>query len=427
MPESHSFIDASTPPSTQRLYYDDAGMGRFSAIVVGVAGEGHKVYLDRTAFYPTSGGQPHDTGLIADVPVIDVTDEGELIAHHLAEPLGLPIGAMVVGQIDMERRFDHMQQHTGQHLLSALLADNYGWPTVSVHFGDSISTIDVVLEPTDTRPSAATHSGQTDRGVATETITDDLLAKIERQANAIAIANHGVTITYEDSASASGLRKPSDRDGMLRIVTIDGVDRSACGGTHVSSTGEIGAMLLGKAERTKGNWRIEFVCGYRALRQARENARLLSEVARPLSAAVQDAPAIVAQLQQRAQDLEREQRRLRTDLARHEAAALWNSALPDENGIRRIRVTASGSAKSAEVLAQQLIALGGCLVLVVGGESKGGESSVLFAAAEGAGVDAGKALRAALGQLGGRGGGSSRIAQGTVPGGDGELSRVLGF
>lgn len=193
---------------TARLYYDDATLARFSAIVTDIANEGRVVYLDRSAFYPTSGGQPHDLGWLAEVPVVDVVDEDERIAHHLAEPLGLPVGAMVVGQIDMGRRIDHMQQHTGQHLLSALLADRYGWPTVSVHFGDVTSTVDVAVD-------AAVSD------VSAEQLAEQLikqLAEIEARVNTLALDNLDVTISYEDAATASGLRKASDREGMLRIA-----------------------------------------------------------------------------------------------------------------------------------------------------------------------------------------------------------------
>uniref|UniRef100_UPI003340CF31 alanyl-tRNA editing protein n=1 Tax=Gemmatimonas sp. TaxID=1962908 RepID=UPI003340CF31 len=195
-------------PDTIRLYYDDAQLARFSASVTEIAGEGRIVYLDRTAFYPTSGGQPHDLGTIAEVSVVDVVDEESRIAHHLAEPLGLPAGAMVVGQIDVARRIDHMQQHTGQHLLSALLADEYGWPTASVHFGDESSTVDVTGEG----------------------LTPELLATIEQRVNTLALENPAVTVSYDDASTAEGLRKASDRAGTLRIVTIEGLDRSACGG-----------------------------------------------------------------------------------------------------------------------------------------------------------------------------------------------------
>jgi alanyl-tRNA synthetase len=206
--------------ATTRLYYDDAVLGCFSATVTATTDGGRVVYLDRSAFYPTSGGQPHDLGTLADVAIVDVVDEEERVAHHLAEPLDLAAGSMVVGQVDMARRVDHMQQHTGQHLLSALLADEYGCPTVSVHFGADYSTVDVA-------------------GTA---LTPDQLSAIEVRANTLALGNHAVTVSYEEAATATGLRKASDRAGLLRIVTIEGLDRSACGGTHVGRTGEIGAI-----------------------------------------------------------------------------------------------------------------------------------------------------------------------------------------
>ncbi|MDQ8169151.1 MAG: alanyl-tRNA editing protein, partial [Gemmatimonadota bacterium] len=235
---------------TDRLYYTDARLDRFTAAVLDIADDGRRVYLDRTAFYPTSGGQPHDLGTLGGIAVVDVIDEDDRIAHCLAEPIGVPVGAMLVGQIDMTRRFDHMQQHTGQHLLSAMLADHFDWPTLSVHFGDDTNTVDVAAEDID--PAA--------------------LADLERRANALIVQNRPVTISFEDAAAATGLRKPSDRDGELRIVTIEGIDRGACGGTHVDSTGEIGALLLRRAEKTKGHTRLEFVCGHRAVTRARADA-----------------------------------------------------------------------------------------------------------------------------------------------------------
>jgi alanyl-tRNA synthetase len=405
--------DASFAASsaTARLYYDDATLARFSATVTGVAGDGHIVYLDRSAFYPTSGGQPHDLGWLADIPVVDVVDEDDRVAHHLAEPLGLPAGAMVVGQVDMTRRFDHMQQHTGQHLLSALLADRYGWPTVSVHFGDTTSTVDVA---------------------ATE-VTLEQLMEIEQRVNALALDNLDVSVSYEDAETAAGLRKASDRSGTLRIVTIDGLDRSACGGTHVARTAEIGAVLLRRAERTRGHTRIEFVCGHRAVQRARLDAELLTRAARPLSAAPQDVPVLVEQMQQRLQELERDLKRTMLALAAHDALALWNAAVPDATGVRRVRLTVSGAVKDSEALAQQLTARGGCLVLVTS-DTVGG---VLLASAADVSVDAGQQLRAALQSVGGRGGGSPRVAQGAITGG-GEghanqretldaIARMLGF
>ena len=180
---------------TDRLYYHDARLDHFTAVVVDIADDGRRIVLDRTAFYPTSGGQPHDLGTLGGIAVVDVIDEEERIAHCLAEPLGVPVGSMLVGVIDTARRFDHMQQHTGQHLLSALLSDDFGWPTLSVHFGDDTNTVDVACDDFD--PA--------------------WLADIERRANALIVRNRRVLVSFEHAATAAGLRKPSDRDGELRI------------------------------------------------------------------------------------------------------------------------------------------------------------------------------------------------------------------
>lgn len=389
--------------TTQRLYYDDARLTRFSATVVAIAEDGHLVTLDRTAFYPTSGGQPHDTGVLAEVAVIDVIDADTHIVHRLAQPLGLPVGAMVVSAIDPKRRFDHMQQHTGQHLLSAVLHDRYGWPTVSVHFGDLSATLDIDADGFD--PA--------------------MLAEIEADVNAQLVEDRDIRISYEESDSAVGLRKPSDRPGTLRIITIDGIDRSACGGTHVESTGMIGAIHLRRAERVRGHVRIEFLCGHRAIAQARADARCLADIARPLSAAPEELPTLIAAQQERLQELERERRRLASSLATYEADALWTHATPDASGMRRIIIPTSGDApvKHYEPVAQALVAKGGCIVLAL--TAVGG---VLLATSGDSGTDAGATLRAALASHEGRGGGSPRVAQGTVPAAHAaSLRQALGF
>src|SRR5438270_1360342 len=172
--------------STTRLYYTDSYLTSFDARVVQVADDGRRVYLDQTAFYPTSGGQPHDLGTLAGARIADVIDEGDRIAHILDIPL--PGDAIsVAGSIAWERRFDHMQQHTGQHLLSAVLEEAYGYHTVSVHFGADYSSLDLDVE-----------------SVGTERI-----AEAEARANAIVAENRPVTVAFEDASQATGLRKES--------------------------------------------------------------------------------------------------------------------------------------------------------------------------------------------------------------------------
>ncbi|MFI5242465.1 MAG: alanyl-tRNA editing protein, partial [Gemmatimonadales bacterium] len=246
---------------TERLYYTDAYLRTFSARITDRANDSRTIYLDRSAFYPTSGGQLFDTGTLAGIAVTDVVDEGDRIAHILAAPA--PAGDTVSGAVDWTRRFDHMQQHTGQHLLSAIFADRFRLDTVSVHFGATSSTLDL----------------------DTESLSHNTLLAAEEIANAAIAEPRAVTVSFESASSATGLRKPPPRDGELRIVTIDALDRSACGGTHVRSTAEIGALLIRRTERVRKTTRVEFVCGLRAVRAARSDPELVAALAHALAVA----------------------------------------------------------------------------------------------------------------------------------------------
>jgi alanyl-tRNA synthetase len=223
--------------STERLYYRDSRLIEFTASVTGSSDGGCRVYLDRTAFYPESGGQPHDTGTVNGIHVVDIIDEDDgRIAHVLAAPLDCAAGSEVHGAVDWVRRFDHMQQHTGQHLLSAVLMELYGAQTVGFHLSAEYATIDLAVNGLDPAPIAAAES----------------------RANHIVFENRAVAVSFEDASAGPALRKPSARDGELRIITIDGFDRSACGGTHVSATGEIGPILVRKVERAHQSIRLSF-------------------------------------------------------------------------------------------------------------------------------------------------------------------------
>jgi alanyl-tRNA synthetase len=372
---------------TERLYYTDAYLRRFEARVVERADDGRRIYLDRTALYPTSGGQPHDLGRLAGIPVVDVIDEDDRVDHVLEAPLNQ---SEVVGEIDWERRFDLMQQHTGQHLLSAIFADTFGYQTLSVHFGDEMSTLDLDVA-----------------AVGAET-----LRQAEARANAIIAENRPVHVTFEDASSAAGLRKPSDRGGTLRVVGIEDIDRSACGGTHVARTGEIGVLLLRRQEKIRKATRIEFLCGLRAARRARADFEALAGMANALSASIDELPALVASQNVQFREADQRRRRAENELASFRAREQWESVAPDESGLRRIvHAVESGALEDWRSFAIACSTLSKATCLIAIRESR----ALMFAASEDSGVDAGGRLKTLLAEFGGRGGGSPRLAQGSLP------------
>lgn len=380
---------------TTRLYYTDSYLTTFDARVVECADGGRRIYLDRTAFYPTSGGQPFDLGTIAGVSVADVVDEGGRIAHILSGSLP-PTAVDVACAIDWDRRFDHMQQHTGQHLLSAVLAEMFGHQTVSVHFGANASSLDIGIDA----------------------ITRDDVAAAERRANKLVVENRPVTVSFENADDAGGMRKASTREGALRIVTIEDIDRSACGGTHVRATGEIGSILVRKIDRVKKQARLEFVCGLRAVQRARTDFELLSRVAQGLSASLDEIPALVESQAERLRTVDAQRRRLEAELHAYRARLLYDAAEPDASGVRRaLQRRDAGSLEELRGLAQAYCLLPKAVFLGAVMRPEGTRPpTVLLAASEDSGIDAGRALKAALASVGGHGGGSPRMAQGSVAG-----------
>lgn len=381
---------------TARLYYTDAYLTRFSARIVDTADEGRRVYLDRTALYPTSGGQPHDRGRLGGVPVVDVVDEEDRVAHLVESPLA---PGEVEGVIDWTRRFDHMQQHTAQHLLSAVLEDLFQAPTVSVHFGEEVSTLDL----------------------AVETLTPEQLRRAEVRANQVIAENRPVTVGFEDAATATGLRKASERSGSLRIVTIAELDRSACGGTHVRATGEIGSLLLRRMERVKKQVRLEFLAGARAVRRARRDYDLLAEVAASASASVDEVPAIVSGLRAQLKAAQAGRKVLADEVNGYRALRLVSDATAGADGVKRILAQPAGATvEDLRGLAQAVTQHPKVFLAAIATEPP----TLLLAASADAGVDAGAVLKEILGRVGGRGGGNARMAQGGVSAPD-EVPTVL--
>jgi alanyl-tRNA synthetase len=373
---------------TERLYYTDSYLREFHARVVERSADGRTVYLDRTLFYPAAGGQPFDVGRIGGVAVVDVVDEEDRVAHRLAAPLAA--GDEVAGEIDWARRFDHMQQHSGQHLLSAVFEELFGLHTVSFHLGADSATIDLEGGPVDAR-----------------TVTE-----AERRANQVVSENRAMDVRFEDASQALGLRKASERTGTLRIVSIEGLDRSACGGTHVRTTGEIGPILLRKTEKIRQSVRVEFVCGGRAVRHARQDFEALTRIAQLFSAPLDEvAPMVAAQLEA-AKTSDRVRRKLELDLAAYQGKELYGTTVPGPDGMRRaVQRLERGNLEDLRAVAQNFTAQAKSVFVATLKDPP----SVLLAASADSGVDAGKLLKAALTETGGRGGGNPRIAQGSVP------------
>jgi alanyl-tRNA synthetase len=371
---------------TDRLYYTDAYLTTFDAAVAARADDGRRIYLDRTAFYPTSGGQPFDTGRLGGVAVVDVIDEGDRIAHIVESPV---VGDRLAGAIDWARRFDHMQQHTGQHLLSAVIAERFGHATVGVHFGQESSTLDLDA-------AGLGHAG---------------ITEAEMRANAAVTENRPVEVSFEEAAAAAGLRKASGREGTLRIVTIRGLDRSACGGTHVRATGEIGAIAIRKVERVKQHVRLEFLCGLRAVRCARADADLLSAVAASHSAAAEELPALFEAQRSELKAGAAARRELEEAIAGYRARELYAAIQPEARG-RRVAVVRepAGPVERLRALALAYAGLAGGVLIAVVAEPP----AMLLATAADTDLDAGRVLKPALEANGGRGGGNARMAQGSV-------------
>jgi len=391
--------------STERLYYHDSYLSAFEAAFdtefASVPADPCRVYLARTAFYPASGGQPHDLGTLGGQPVINVIDEGDRIMHVTAGPVAL--ADVVSAAIDWDRRYDHMQQHTGQHLLSAVFAGRFGSPTLSFHMGSEVSTIEL----------------------GTPELSPAQLEEAERHANLLANEGRPVRICFENAADAGGLRKPSDRSGVLRIVEIEGLDRSACGGTHVRSSSEIAPLQIRRVEKIRGNLRVEFVCGLRALARARQDFRLLSGLARQSATPIDNLPEHFAALRLRLTAAEKDRQKLSVELARREGGELYAAAAVAGDGVRRAMLRVPAIDEAARAKAQAFTAQSKAVLLVLAEEPPG----VLIACSADAGVSAGAILKQVLAAAGGRGGGAATLAQGSLPSaqtGD-ALAAALGF
>jgi alanyl-tRNA synthetase len=397
---------------SDRLYYADPSLASFDAHVSDIREvsrtEGRSLWqiaLDRSAFYPTSGGQPHDTGVLtatssggalleAPILAVEEDDQGE-VWHTTPKPL--LAGTPVRGYVDWSRRRDHMQQHSGQHLLSAVVYRQLGAATVSFHLGEMTSTIDL----------------------AREAISPEELERVEDAVNEIVAENRAVTmrtiprVEAEMLLAAGTLHKLPEREGDIRLIEIDEIDVNACGGTHVEATGQIGGLLIRGTERVRQGVRVEFVCGIRAMVTARQDLTTLTRTAATLSVGRLDVTDAVDRLLAEGKAANKARQKLTEELAGYQASGLLLE-LSSQTGRKVLQRTfADRDAGYLKLLASRMIASGSeiCVLLASTQEEP---ARVIVAASPDQKVDCGTLLRDALAVYGLRGGGSPTMAQGQI-------------
>ena len=391
---------------TERLYYDDSFLYEFDAQVAEVIPASQEearpaLLLDRTAFYPTSGGQVFDTGWIAPAEtsgeavgstVIEVAErEDGSILHFVGDAVPFSRGMRVHGKIDSARRLDHIQQHSGQHVLSAAFIRLFHAPTVSFHMGEDSCTIDL----------------------DTKALAREQVEAAERLCNEITLENRPVEIRFVSHADAQslGLRKiPTVGRAELRLIAIQDFDLTACGGTHVRSTGQIGCILLRKTEKMKQGVRVEFVCGQRGIAAARRDYNTLTEAAELYSAHIRDVPQQIRKAQEDAKSARRSREQLLEEVAEHHAKRLVEET-PLANGRKVVMgVFADRDLPFIRLLAQKCTRGTDNVIALLASTS--GATALVFAQSPGQPFDMGGLMKEAVAKLGGRGGGGRDLAQG---------------
>ncbi|HEX6046921.1 MAG TPA: DHHA1 domain-containing protein [Pyrinomonadaceae bacterium] len=380
--------------NTERLYYEDSHLIEFEARVIDVTDRVSgwtAVLLNRTAFYPTGGGQPSDTGTLDGLRVVECIDDGDQGVLHVVQGVAPARDAIVRGRVDWPRRLDHMQQHTGQHILSQAFVTLFNAPTKGFRVLESVCEIDVELSESSTE-------------------------KIERAvelANNVIWEDRGINIRNVTSQEASelSLRKEPARDGELRLIEIEGFDLTPCGGTHAFRTGEVGMIAVRSWERAKGLTRMEFVAGTRALADYRKANRSAREVAALFSSAREDIPQLASQLLEENKELHRRVRLLEEIAAEVEAGKLLAGAqtLADDTRLV-VHIFDARDAESLKKVAQALMANPRTIALLASRDKD--TARLVFARSADARGDMNALMREACTTLDGRGGGKADLAQG---------------
>jgi alanyl-tRNA synthetase len=385
--------------ATRRIYYDDAFQDNFTAQVLscevlaepedGAPEPRWGVFLDQTLLYPTSGGQPNDRGKLGDANVFDVREnDDERILHVVDRPVEL---GRIDGCVDWPRRFDHMQQHTGQHLLSAVFQERFGLVTVSFHLGETVSTIDL-------------------RGPQPSPL---ILEGAARAANAVIFEDREITVRYgtAEQFAELGVRKRVDREGILRAIEITGIDLQPCGGTHLRHTGQLGLILIRSCTKIRQDWRVEFLCGGRAESAARADRELINHLSAQLKCAPHELNTSVERLLAEREAAAKRLKVLLPKVAESEAASLLLASTPRADGLRVIAHHVSNAEPDyLQHLATALARTPDVVVLLADQQT----GSLVFAKNPKVTKDMSGLLKKVFEQFPGKGGGTKEFARGAI-------------
>lgn len=371
-----------------RLYYMDSYCRLFTTQIskTSLDADGDTyVVLGNTAFYPTGGGQPHDTGTLNGISVLNVEEVDREIRHFVAEPLDS--GEQVEGVIDWQRRFDHMQQHAGQHILSAAFIECFDFPTVSFHLGTDNVSIDL----------------------DTENISPEQLDTVEQMANKIILENRPIELKWvtENELSQYPLHKQIAATGEIRLVIIPDYDYNGCGGTHPNTTGQVSTLKILSTEKHRGKTRVHFVCGNRVLQQLHRKTTILTDASKSLSAPEDGINAAVQKLLETNHSLEKELKEAHETLLTFEAEKLL-----DTQQNRLVKAVFTGrTVQQLQKLARLLVAESDEIIALLVADN---EDRLQFVAARGASVETSmkQISTATLPIINGKGGGSDAFVQG---------------
>lgn len=376
---------------TRRLYHENSYLQEFDAQVVEIIEYPENrfgVVLNQTAFYPESGGQPYDTGVLNDIPVIEVRQQQDTIIHIMEQRL---TDILVTGKINWTRRFDHMQQHSGEHILSGAFLELFGVFNIGFHLGDFFTTIDLAIDA----------------------LTEQQIQQVEQRANEMVLANRPIHCSFidKDQLADLKLRKELTKTyDTIRIVNMDGFDCCPCGGTHTAATGEIGLIKIRSWERIKTGVRIEFLCGFRALADYQQKNRIINSLSTELSVASEHILTAFNKQSERLRQLNKELADIRKIMTNHTAATLLSQA-ELTSGVRIICFSEQNSA-SQNQLASILTANPKTIALLGTTNAETAKSSLLFACSPDIELHMGAELKAVLQSVAGKGGGSAQHAQG---------------